>query len=206
MDCKLGFFLFHFGRHYSSTLLILMSVEKCFAVYFPLKSKTVCTVKNAQWATGVSGVILAGYSLHWFFVVESRISMSSGHYFCDTTEYYRYSFNTVDSVLYSFGPFSLMSVTNFAIVFKFIRAKCKRNSSTQSTEQALAKSATRGTAMVVTVSVTFLLLTAPAAVDDALYHVIILDDHPTYHAFMNLSQYPQPQYQQCPVHYCWDQI
>ena len=166
-----------------------MSLEKCFVVYFPLKSKTVCTVKTAKWATGICGVILAAYSLHWFFVVESRKSMSSGYYICDTTEYYRYSFNTVDSVLYSFGPFSVMSVTNFAIAFKFMSAKCKRNSSTQSTKQALAKSATRGTAMVVNVSVTFLLLTAPAAVDDALYHIIILDNHPTYHAFMNLSQY-----------------
>ena len=45
-DCKLSYFLFHFGRHYSSMLLVLMSLEKCFAVYFPLKSKTVCTVKS----------------------------------------------------------------------------------------------------------------------------------------------------------------
>ena len=44
---KLGYFLFFFGRHYSSTLLVLMSIEVCFAIYFPLKSKTVCTVKTA---------------------------------------------------------------------------------------------------------------------------------------------------------------
>ena len=73
-------------------------------------------------------------------------------------------------MLYSFGPFTLMFATNFAIAFKFMRAKCRssQNSLTESTNQALVKSATRGTTMVVTVSVTFLLLTAPAGVSDIL--------------------------------------
>ena len=87
----------------------------------------------------------------------------TGHNMCGKTKHFHNAFLSVDFVLYSFGPFSVMSVTNFAIAFKFMRAKCKRNSSTQSTEQSLAKSATRGTAMVVTVSVTFLILTAPSA-------------------------------------------
>ena len=46
MDYKLFNFLFRFGGHYSSMLLVIMSVEKCFAVYFPLKSKTSRTFKN----------------------------------------------------------------------------------------------------------------------------------------------------------------
>ena len=95
----------------------------------------------------------------------------------------------VDSVLYSFGPFTLMFMTNFAISFKFIETKCndKRNTSTESTNQTLAKSATRGTAMVVTVSVTFLLLTAPIAVKNILFNWY--DISPLYRAFMNLTQY-----------------
>ena len=64
-----------------------------------------------------------------------------------------------------------------------MRAKCKSNS-TESTDQALSKAATRGTAMVVTVSVMFLILTAPTAMSDVLSHVTEL-----YRAFMNLTQY-----------------
>ena len=94
----------------------------------------------------------------------------------------------VDSALYSFGPFILMFMTNFAIVLKFMRAKCKRNS-TKSTSQALSKAATRGTAMVITVSITFLILTAPTAVHMALPHVIQLPNNPFYHVFMNFTQY-----------------
>ena len=166
-------------------LLVLMSIEKCFAVYFPLKSKTVCTVKTAKWATGVVGVILAGYNLQWFVLIEPEVSKKSVHYSCVPTEHYQIFYSFVDSVLYSFGPFALMFVTNFAIVLRFLGAKYKSNS-TESTNQALAKSATRETAMVVTVSVTFLILTAPSALYSALSHVVNVD---LCRAFMNLTQY-----------------
>ena len=190
-DCKLGYFLFFFGSQYSSTLLVLMSIEKCFAIYFPLKSKTVCTVRTAKYSTGILGFIIAGYNIQWFFLKEPQISEWSGHYICVDTKHYSDSVHVIDSVLYSFGPFVSMSVINFAIALKFIRAKCKsiQSNSTESTNQALSKSATRGTAMVVTVSVMFLILTAPTAVNDALYHMIQLDFFPLYHSFMNLTQY-----------------
>ena len=64
-----------------------------------------------------------------------------------------------------------MFITNFAIVFKFMAAKCK-STSTESTNQALGKATTRGTAIVVAISVTFLILTT--AVYAAVYHVFDL--------------------------------
>ena len=84
-----------------------------------------------------------------------------------------------------------MFITNFAIAFKLMTAKCKSkpNNSTESTNQSLVKSATRGTAMVVTVSVTFLILTAPAGVSDALYPRIVIWTIPEYRVFMNLTTY-----------------
>ena len=184
-DCKLYYFLFRFGRHYSSTLLVLMSVEKCFAVYFPLKSRSVCTVKTANWATGVAGIILAGYDCYNFISMKSVIS-SSGRHICGFNGDYRAILSAVDSVLYSFGPFTFMLTTNIAIVFKFMRAKFKSNS-TESTNQALAKTATRGTAMVVIVYVTFLLLTAPVGIANAITYFVRLELTTEYRAFMNLT-------------------
>ena len=67
-------------------------------------------------------------------------------------------------------------------------AKCKSTNETESTNQALAKSATRGTAMVVTVSVTFLLLTTLVEIDNTLAS-ILSDNNPLYEVFMNLTQY-----------------
>ena len=112
-------------------------------------------------------------------------------YSCVAGDRYHNSFHLVDSVLYSYGPFVFMFIINFAIVLRFLGAKCKssQNNSTESTNQALLKAATRGTTMVVTVSVTFLLLTSPTAVNDALWHIFQLDSIPFYHSFMNLTQY-----------------
>ena len=141
-DCKLGYFLFFFGKHYSSMLLVLMSLEKCFVIYFPLKPKTVCTVKTAKWATGVVGVILAGYDLQYPVVCEATVDKNG----CVCKVTYLHIMGLVDSYIYSIGPFVLMFITNFAIVFKFITAKCKSKESnfTESTNQALVNSATKG--------------------------------------------------------------
>ena len=183
--------LFFFGRHYSSTLLVLMSVENCFAVYFPLKSKTVCTVKTAKWATGIVGVILAGYDSVYIFVTE--VWELSGRQLCGIRAIRGKDWETlnfVDSVQYSFGPFVLMFIINFALVFMFMRAKCKSTNSTESTNQAVAKVATRGTVMVVTVSVTFLILTTPTAVNNDVSGTYSLGQtYALYWAFMNLTQY-----------------
>ena len=96
-----------------------MSVEKCFAVYFPLKSKTVGTVKTAKWATGIVGVILAGYNSLFFFLITAGVIESSVYDTCVYIVDIRGTLDIVDSILYSFGPFFLMFLTNFAIIYKF---------------------------------------------------------------------------------------
>ena len=99
--------------------------------------------------------------------------------------------DAIDSSLYSFVPLILIFMTNSAIAFKFISAKCQSNqgNSTESTNQSLAKVATRGTAMVITISVTFLLLTAPTAVNMTYGVFTQPANNPLYRAFMNVTQY-----------------
>ena len=171
--------------------LVLMSVEKCFAVYFPLKAKTICTVKTAKWASGVVGIVLAGFNSLQFVDSESRFVQSDHRYDCFFTfdEQISQILNTIDSTLSSFGPFVLMFLTNFAIVIKFMKAKCGKSNSTESTTQTLSKFATRGTDMVVTVSVMFLVLTSLTAVNQALWLSINLSYNPIYNVLMNVTQY-----------------
>ena len=167
-----------------------MSVEKCFAIYFPLKSKTVCTVKTAKWATGIAGVILTAYNITFFFTSESHfVKLYDIHVCTSTFNTKEYNIvNSIDSVLYSLGPFLLMFITNFAIVFKFMRSKCK-SGSTESTNQALSKAATRGTVTVVTVSTAFLLLTALTAVDLAVSSTNPIPYNLIYSTCMIVTQY-----------------
>ena len=93
-DCRLYYFLAFFGSHYSSMLLSLMSVEKCFAVYFPLKAKTVCTVRTAKWAAGVAAIVLASYDSVYFcgsgiiyWIVRSLYLFPQSWLFCNSERY-----------------------------------------------------------------------------------------------------------------------
>ena len=80
------------------------------------------------------------------------------------SQYYAFINFKIESALYSFAPFTIMVLTNGAIIYKFMRASCVRDQGgTESTNQALSKSANRGTAILITVSVTFLILTTPVS-------------------------------------------
>ena len=75
--------------------------------------------------------------------------------------------NKLSGTLYSFGPFAIMGTCEIAMIFKFAMAKCTQ-SGTESTSQALSKSASRGITMLITVSLTFIILTGPASI---LYYI-----------------------------------
>ena len=166
-DCKLYKFLFFFCEHYSSALLVIMSIEKFFALYFPLKTGSVCTVSTASGVSGVTALIFIVFNAQSFFIYEAQTD-SYGYDRClyvRVSETYRLVFFRLNSALYSFGPFILMIIFNFAIIYKFLKTKFKnRYADSQSRSQALVKSATKGTAMLLTVSFTFIILTAPISI------------------------------------------
>ena len=186
-DCKLFYFLFLLRE----TLLFnaywfWCHLKKCFCCLFSTES----TIRTARWVIVIVGIILAGYDFIYFVYMNS-VTITPGRHICRIkgSRDYKVILYAIDSVLYSFGPFTFMLITNFAIVFKFMKAKCNQNNSSESTSQALVKSATRGTAMVVTVSVAFLLLTSPTAVNLRKSNNTQLVKNPLYRAFMNLTQY-----------------
>ena len=188
MDCKLSHFVNYFCRHYSSTLLVIMAMEKLFALYFPLKSKTVCTVKTAKWVTGIVAFIFFGYDVQYLVLYKSVKTNTGGYCIIHNRKYFRI-LDRVDSIIYSFGTFTIMLLVNCAIIAKFMKAKCQSifQNSTESTSQALNKYATKGTAMVVTVSVTFIVLTAPVGIDQVMGRK--LTPYPLYFVFMISMQY-----------------
>ena len=71
-DCKVMYPLFFFTSQYSSSLLMAMSVEKCFALYFPLPSKSVCTVRTAKKFSLTAAFVLFGFNLHLIFVRDAE--------------------------------------------------------------------------------------------------------------------------------------
>ena len=164
-DCKFTFFLWYFCHHYSSALLVMMSVEKCIVIYFPFKTKNICTVKTAKWACLVAAIIYAAFDAQNFFIVTAHQGVD--FIYCGYTgvsDEYVATYFRIDSALYSLAPFAIMGCTNIAIIYKFSKAKLAMKRGTESTYQTLSKSAMRGTAILITVSITFLILAGPSAI------------------------------------------
>ena len=170
--CGCGYFLMTFGSQYSSFLLVIISLEKFFALYFPLKTKTVCTVSMARKVSLVTAIIFIGFNLPYFFITKKfEDSVGKYCYYGNVSwKYLNILFSIVDATLYSYAPFSIMTFTNFAIIYKFVTVKWRnRQGNTDSTSQALSKSATRGTAMLLTISFAFIILTSPIMVANAVW-------------------------------------
>ena len=161
-DCKLGYFLFYFGGHYLSMLLAVMSIEKFFALYFPLKAKSYCTVGTAKWVTSILALVIAGFNFpslifHKFDGIVCVITNQNG------------LIEIMDTVFYALVPIVVMTLANAAIIYTLMYIKYEGISHTN---ESVSKSSTRGSVMVVTVSLAFIILTSPRAVDSALEQYI----------------------------------
>ena len=142
-----------------------MSIEKFVALYFPLKVRSICTVKTAKWVSGVEFFILALYNSHFFITASYDEVMICVFNAVFDKKTYIDIYTTIDGVLYSWAPFTIMGVANMAIIYKFIKAKLAfKHNGTKSTSQALSNAAMRGTAILISVSMTFLVLTGPYSI------------------------------------------
>ena len=49
----------------------MMSIEKCIALYFPFKTRNICTVRTAKWASGIVFVVFCLLDSFWFFAIKA---------------------------------------------------------------------------------------------------------------------------------------
>ena len=75
-DCKLMHPIFLFCSQYSSCLLMVMAVEKYFALYFPLQTKNICTLRNAKRISLIVAIALFAFDAQLFFIRESKTGSS----------------------------------------------------------------------------------------------------------------------------------
>ena len=167
----------------------MMSVEKFIALYFPFKTRNICTVRTAKWASGIAFVFLSLLNSFWFFAVKAIKEDGGARHIvaCVLEDFIMKNYliwERIDGVIYSFGPFAIMGLANIGIIYKFIQAKmASKHSGTESTNQALSNAAMRGTAILIAVTMTFIILTAPAQITFA----ITTYAHPLLDPFLRLA-------------------
>ena len=163
------YFLLLFSLQCSSWLVAVMGIEKFFALYFPLQTRSICTVAMAKKVTCVVVLILLAINLQHCFIWEAAVSLDrfKNCKVVNVPDGYITIYIQIYYTLYCYAPFTIMFLVNGAIIYKFVGVSCTSGQGgTESTNQALIKSANKGTAILVTVSITFLVLTGPLAVLD----------------------------------------
>ena len=160
--CKLWWFVNFFCATYSSALLIILSIEKFIVLYFPFRSRVICTLPIARKVVFITASMYAIFNAQYLFIYVHR---SGSCYLKAPVKYFIFLDTKVIPILYSFGPFAIMLIFNFAIICKLTVAKWRNTSGVSgSIDQAMSKSAVRGTAMLLTVSFAFIILTGPYAI------------------------------------------
>ena len=162
LRCKIPLFLAAFFHEFSSGLLVIMSLEKLFVLHFPTKRSKFSTVKIAKRMSiglAVFYILVNCPVIYLFKPLDTPFGRV-----CSFNSNYTSIFFKVSSLLYSFVPFGIIGMANMAIIYKFMKTKFDRGKvGTIPTNQALNKAGMRGTAILITVSLTFLVLTSPIA-------------------------------------------
>ena len=157
LDCKLSWFFYGFFVHVSSAILVIMSAEKCFALYFPHKAKAICTVQNAKRMSLGVGLVYLIFDGQWFFLIRATKDQF-GNLVCQITDQdYSQIFPYIDSALYTFIPVCLMVFFNGVIIVKLLLKKGLM------TGNGTSKMAKQATFMLLMVTTVFIFLTMPAS-------------------------------------------
>ena len=70
--CRSQTFLVYLSLHYASWILVTVATERFISVWFPVKARVICTVRNAQISSIVTLLLLACVNCHFFFTATVK--------------------------------------------------------------------------------------------------------------------------------------
>ena len=166
IDCRLTRFIMHTSVHLSASFLVIMSAEKCFALYFPIKSKTMCSVKNAIKVSIINVLVFVSYNLQWFFTLEKKYVKKLDWVRCqiqNASEFFKLHWRDMDAMVASYIPIALMTLFNSAIIMLLCLNR-STNLGVGSSSRDMSKIAKQVTIMLLSVTCVFIALKLPVAI------------------------------------------
>jgi hypothetical protein len=121
--CKILYFLIYVLGYTNVWILVIMTADKFFAVWFPLKVSYFCTITRAKYVCIFLLAMTSIISFHHFWTIDSlQHPQDKTQYFCyyDITRYgyiqgiWRY----IDFVIWCFLPFILILTLSVLIIYK----------------------------------------------------------------------------------------
>lgn len=175
--CRICYYLSYSSFHYSVWIIVAMTMERFFAIRYPLKFLTVGSVKKTKIACLV--ILILVLLLNCIFTWSIKLD-SKGHCVPEA-DYYDFHSNVVpwiDAVFYSFLPFAILITFNVLIICSFRKAKQRQktlhggNIPNKSTTHPRTSINHRMTAMLLSVTFSFIILTAPKAILLSIRHEV----------------------------------
>ena len=167
-SCKIMIFLNNHFLSYAVWILVAMTFERAFAVWKPLKMHVYCTVRRATVVLLVLAIIFAAQHSYFFDAAVAVMNPRTKVNVCTIKRSYlkfRAWYSWVDTTVYSFLPTIVIFVLNGVVITGMRKAFTRQMALTNNAKDAGKMTQHRQmTIMLLTISVTFFLLTTPHAI------------------------------------------
>ncbi|CAF1269876.1 unnamed protein product [Rotaria sordida] len=121
--CKFIYFLIYVVGYTNVWILVIMTADKFFAVWFPLKVAYFCTITRAKYVCIFLLITTSIISFHHFWTIKSfphPKDATKGVCFYDMSHYssIQHIWRYIDFIIWCFLPFILISILSMLIILK----------------------------------------------------------------------------------------
>lgn len=123
VSCKILYFLIYVLGYTNVWILVIMTGDKFFAVWFPLKVSYFCTISRARYICVILLLLTSFISMHHFWTTDSFVHPHyPGQRFChyDLARYgsIQHLWRYVDFAIWCFLPFVLILALSVLIIYR----------------------------------------------------------------------------------------
>ena len=165
--CKFHrFFIFSNGM-LGSWIIVIMSLERFFAIYFPIQAKQHSSRFRAVLAVVFCALFCAFFNLHFFWtyhVIERSYGMSCTGVRDKYGTFLKYQWPWMTLVSFSILPFIILISTNVAIIGKLIYSSYRKKVSMGKDKKSDGTKLTSITMTLLSVCFMFILTTGPVVI------------------------------------------
>lgn len=169
VGCKTLAFFGTFFMMYSSWILVAVTFERFIATSFPLKATSLCTVERARMVVIALAVFFIGVNFHFFFTMEDNwapiVERDCGY--VDKHQWFMIRiWYWIDGLFFALIPILFLGILN-ALIISAVRRATNEKKRMMGREDELTetrKQVKQITAMLISVSVAFVVLQLPNCV------------------------------------------